>query len=233
MSSDASAYLLETVVPVVEDLLYTNERAQLVKNIVSFVVVTRVVGRVLTQLYNRGLIGYAKEWKVYLLVRFFRFVKSLPFVKGAIKKEVGKILVKMEKDVAPKKEGEVRYLRLPATGMPADELRRALEHYEGMGHVDFLSGRVSGTVYHGGEELMDIATEASRKFSFSNPLHPDVFPGVRKMEAEIVQMVLRMINAPPNACGTTTSGGTESILMACKAMRDWGLDVKGITEPEM
>lgn len=225
--------LVQRALPVVKDLMFTNEKANTVKNIVTFVVLTQLVGRTLTQLYHRGLVGYAKEWKVYIMTRFFRYVKMIPFVKKMIKQEMDKIFVKMEKDVAPKKEGEERYLRLPEKGMSPSDLRATIEYYSNMGHVDFLSGKVSGTVYHGGEELMDLATEASRKFSFSNPLHPDVFPGVRKMEAEVVQMVLRMFNAPPEACGTTTSGGTESILMACKAMRDWGLEVKGITEPEM
>lgn len=52
------------------------------------------------------------------------------------------------------------------------------------------------------------------------------------MEAEIVAMCLRMYNNPSGA-GTTTSGGTESIIMSVKAHRDWARDVKGITEPEM
>lgn len=30
-----------------------------------------------------------------------------------------------------------------------------------------------------------------------------------------------------------TSGGTESILMACKAYRDYGREVNGITRPEI
>lgn len=30
-----------------------------------------------------------------------------------------------------------------------------------------------------------------------------------------------------------TSGGTESILMACKAYRDYGREVRGIKKPEM
>jgi len=43
-----------------------------------------------------------------------------------------------------------------------------------------------------------------------------------------------MYNAPPGeGCGTTTSGGTESILLACKTYRDWAKKTKGITEPEM
>jgi len=37
----------------------------------------------------------------------------------------------------------------------------------------------------------------------------------------------------PNGAGCTTSGGTESILMAVKTHRDWARDVKGITNPEM
>ena len=52
------------------------------------------------------------------------------------------------------------------------------------------------------------------------------------MEAELVSMVLSMYNNPLGA-GSTTSGGTESILVACKAYRDWGKRVKGIHRPEM
>lgn len=45
-------------------------------------------------------------------------------------------------------------------------------------------------------------------------------------------MVLNMYGNPSGA-GTTTSGGTESILLACKTYRDWARAVKGITRPEM
>jgi Fe-S cluster assembly ATPase SufC len=41
------------------------------------------------------------------------------------------------------------------------------------------------------------------KFTVSNPLHPDVFPGVRKMEAEIVSMCLDLFHGP-NGAGTST-----------------------------
>jgi sphinganine-1-phosphate aldolase len=70
------------------------------------------------------------------------------------------------------------------------------------------------------------------------------------MEAEIVAMCLRMqvssfaVPGPiglimlyrynhPDGAGSTTSGGTESILMSCKTHRDWALATKGVTEPEM
>ncbi|SCV69817.1 BQ2448_1211 [Microbotryum intermedium] len=65
--------------------------------------------------------------------------------------------------------------------------------------------------------------------------------GVRKMDAEVVAMCLSLFNSPlptsavdrNGGAGTTTSGGTESILMACKAYRDRAAAERGITRPEM
>lgn len=92
---------------------------------------------------------------------------------------------------------------------------------------------MSGSIYHGGDDLTRILSEAYSIFAVANPLHPEIFPGVRRMEAESVAMVLNMYNAPPSGCGTMTSGGSESILMACKTYRDMYKDLKGITSPEM
>lgn len=102
-----------------------------------------------------------------------------------------------------------------------------------MDHTRWEDGYVSGAVYHGGESLMKIQTEAFGKFTVANPIHPDVFPGVRKMEAEVVAMVLGLFNAPTGAAGVSTSGGTESILMACLSARQKAYAERGVTEPEM
>ena len=68
--------------------------------------------------------------------------------------------------------------------------------------------------------------------AWSNPLHPDTFPGIRKMEAEIVRMCCSLFNGDPNtSCGCMTTGGTESIVLACKSYRDWAKEEKGITNP--
>jgi len=84
----------------------------------------------------------------------------------------------------------------------------------------------------GGDDMERVLVAAFQRYCVSNPLHPDVFPAIRKMEAEIVAMCLRMYNNPTGA-GVTTSGGTESILMSVKTHRDWARAVKGISEPEM
>ena len=92
--------------------------------------------------------------------------------------------------------------------------------------VDFVR------VIDGGDDMEAVIVDAFKRYCVSNPLHPDAFPTVRKMEAEVVAMCLRMYNNPDGA-GTTTSGGTESIIMSVKTHRDWARAVKGITEPEM
>lgn len=56
-----------------------------------------------------------------------------------------------------------------------------LERYGGKDEKLWRSGRISGCVYHGGQDLSSIMTEAFSRFSLSNPLHPDVFPSLRKV----------------------------------------------------
>ena len=81
--------------------------------------------------------------------------------------------------------------------------------------------------------MIRLQAESFEKFCVANPIHPDVFPGVRKMEAEVVAMVLSMFNAPSGGAGVTTSGGTESILMACLSAREKARIERGVREPEM
>jgi sphinganine-1-phosphate aldolase len=50
------------------------------------------------------------------------------------------------------------------------------------------------------------------------------------METEIIRMTLDLFNAPKEACGLISSGGTESILLAMIAYREWGKK-KGIQKP--
>lgn len=93
--------------------------------------------------------------------------------------------------------------------------------------------QISGAVYHGGDDLSALMSEAFSRYALSNPLHPDLFPSVRNMESQVVAMTLSLFNAPAGAVGTTTSGGTESILMAVRAFRQEALRARGVTEPEL
>lgn len=84
------------------------------------------------------------------------------------------------------------------------------------------------------QRLLD---EAYVAFSSSNPMHADLFPASRCMEVEVVRMTASILGGGPlgesSVCGAMTSGGTESILTAVKASRDYAMAKKGITQPDM
>jgi len=94
------------------------------------------------------------------------------------------------------------------------------------------TGKISGTVYHGGAEIQTLLEKAYGMFSLANPLHSDLFNNCRNMEAEVITMVGTLFGHP-GAAGCMTMGGTESILMAVKAARDWGREERGITSPNI
>ncbi|PVH81101.1 PLP-dependent transferase [Cadophora sp. DSE1049] len=157
----------------------------------------------------------------------------IPAVRAKVQKEITDATVKLQSKLAPTGPSITRYLDLPSKGWSSETVLEELQDLATMDHTRWEDGYVSGAVYHGGEDLMELQAQAFGKFTVANPIHPDVFPGVRKMEAEIVAMVLKLFNAPRDAAGVTTSGGTESILMACLSARQKAYAERNITEPEM
>lgn len=152
-------------------------------------------------------------------------------MRGKVQKQVNESIAQMSSKLIA--QTDTRYLTLPKEGLTADTVRAELEMLANLDHTRWEDGFVSGAVYHGEETLIGLQTEAFGKFTVANPIHPDVFPGVRKMEAEVVSMVLNMFHAPPGAAGVSTAGGTESILMACLSARQKAYAERGVTEPEM
>ncbi|KAH8587583.1 pyridoxal phosphate-dependent transferase [Bisporella sp. PMI_857] len=205
----------------------------LLRNIVFFLFLFRWTRKTLLQLKGRGLFGTVVETYIKIRRTLYGLFLSAPGVRSQVQKQVSEAITKLQGKLVPSGPGVVRYLNLPKEGWSEDAVRQELETLATMDHTRWEDGFVSGAVYHGGDELMKLQTEAFGKFTVANPIHPDVFPGVRKMEAEIVAMVLAMFNAPTGAAGVTTSGGTESILMACLSARNKARAERGVTEPEM
>ena len=134
------------------------------------------------------------------------------------------------------------YARLPASGRDRDELMAELEEMASLEKARWGAGYASGAVYHGDQGHIDFLNRVYAINSQANPLHADLWPSAIKFESEIVSMTAGMLGAersgaergtPEEICGTLTSGGTESILLAMKTYRDYARDRKGITKPEM
>ena len=52
-------------------------------------------------------------------------------------------------------------------------------------------------------------------FAWTNPLHPDIFPDVRKMEAEVVRMCCTMFNGDSDTCGSVSTAYIFVVLVFC------------------
>ena len=203
------------------------------RNIVFFFFILRWTRKSVLQLKGRGLFGSIFDgYNNVRRVLYGIFLRS-PGVRSKVQKSVANSIAKLEGKLVPKGPGVTHYLTLPKEGWSEAQVSAELEKLEQMDHTRWEDGRVSGAVYHGGSDLLKLQSEAFNKFGVANPIHPDVFPGVRKMEAEVVAMVLAMFNAPQGAAGATASGGTESILMACYSARQKAYYERGVTEPEM
>lgn len=110
-------------------------------------------------------------------------------VRTQIDKQVRGAVQKMENSLTALPPDVPKHERLPAHGLSADSIKDEMTLLSDMKHTRWEDGYVSGAVYHGGRDLLDVQTDAFGKFTVANPIHPDVFPGVRKMEAEVVSMV--------------------------------------------
>mmetsp|Transcript_41704 Transcript_41704/g.116225 ORF Transcript_41704/g.116225 Transcript_41704/m.116225 type:complete len:552 (-) Transcript_41704:450-2105(-) len=173
---------------------------------------------------NEGLLAYAVSIMAPTL-------KRLPQVKRKLEKETEKTLSTLRKQFA--KELTEPRTCLPVEGVPEEELLRIIEHRKELDTQHWTKGKVTGSVYHGGQDHYDFIGHIFAKWGFCNPLHPIIHPALRQMDSEVVQMVINMYNGGSDCCGAFTTGGTESILMAMKAYRDWGKAEKGISDPNV
>ncbi|WP_439360482.1 pyridoxal phosphate-dependent decarboxylase family protein [Bradyrhizobium sp. DASA03007] len=94
-------------------------------------------------------------------------------------------------------------------------------------------GRLPVYIYHYTEELLRVSQEAYMEFFTENALGRTAFPSVAKLETEVIEMGIGLFGGGPWAGGTFTSGGTESIFLAIKTVRDWARKEKGIDRPKI
>src|SRR5262245_48280636 len=86
--------------------------------------------------------------------------------------------------------------------------------------VDWRRGRLGLYFNFGGDDVLEVAKEAYRRFFSENALGPKAFPSLKKFEDDIVAWTADLLHGSRDATGVVTSGGTESIFLAVKTARD-------------
>ncbi|SCU88453.1 LAFA_0E12794g1_1 [Lachancea sp. 'fantastica'] len=204
----------------------------------ALVVVTLVYKILSWVWYYVGGFGFKesiKMLKTHILRPIFAYLSGSFLLRSKIDKEVDKTLAGLENSLMQQNELLTHFNTLPIKGWNDRQVLEELDlSQKVLSHPDWEAGKVSGAVYHGGHDLIRLQSQAFEKYCVANQLHPDMFPAVRKMESEVVSMVLEMFNAPKSTgCGTTTSGGTESLLLACLSAKMYALHRKGCKNPEI
>ncbi|KAL3313761.1 Sphingosine-1-phosphate lyase 1 [Cichlidogyrus casuarinus] len=164
--------------------------------------------------------------------KVFKIVTSLPFADRILHKELDSARKNVFEAVHGKKKQTKYTTELPEIGLNKNDVLKIITNYRKTQELDWKKGFASGTVYANDPELEKLMVEVFKDSMWSNPLHPDIFPDLRRMEAETVRMVLNMYHGDKNSCGTMTSGGTESIIMACRSFKERAKQA-GIARPNI
>ena len=124
-------------------------------------------------------------------------------------------------------------IQFPQKGMPREELLSTL-HALKSDDTDWKNARAFSLIYNAGEDVKEFAEEAFSVFINENGLSPFAFPSLLKMETEMVSMTASLLGGDSETVGSMTSGGTESIMMAVKAARDFARAQRpSVKDPEL
>jgi len=144
----------------------------------------------------------------------------------------------LERQLKPYRDKLPSFRQLPARGLARTEVTDLVGQMASAEDHTWRDGFASGAVYHGDPEHVAFLSGVYAAQSQSNPLHPDLWPSATKFEAEIVAMTASMLGASHASSeapvvGAVSSGGTESILLAMRAYRDFARARRGIAVPEI
>lgn len=120
-------------------------------------------------------------------------------------------------------------MKLPDKGLDSNVIFETLSAYR-KHDLATRGGRTWAYVYDSDRaEIEEIGRKAYTMFLSENGLDPTAFPSLLKMENDLIEMAAHHLNGDNRVCGTFTSGGTESCMLAVKTARDMAL----ANNPEM
>ncbi|ETN76913.1 hypothetical protein NECAME_00438 [Necator americanus] len=151
----------------------------------------------------------------------FSQIRRLPLVKKKIDKELAGAKKEIIETIHKDDSDRVFISELPVKAISSDSVLDLASKYEMYGKFAIDEGRVSGAVYTDrSPQHIELLTKIYSKYAYSNPLHPDVFPGARKMEAETIRMVYKFIGftllvGSDNSATRVLQLGVETPVIVC------------------
>ncbi|MCU0348306.1 MAG: aspartate aminotransferase family protein [Saprospiraceae bacterium] len=124
-------------------------------------------------------------------------------------------------------------MKIPTQGRPPADILAEMKAAKS-GDTPWKTGKTWTLQYHVDDEHHELLLAAYGQYFDNNYINPFLFKSILKMEKEVVGMVADLLHGPETCLGTMTSGGTESILLAVYACREWARKHRpGIGQPEI
>lgn len=163
---------------------------------------------------------------------FTKISMKIPYVYNIVQKSIDDTVNEIKKDFNKLDDSIVVYNKLPKKGLKTNDIINNIKTLRKYETKNIDHSKISGTVYANDEDHLNLISNIFLIFFKTNPLHPDVFPNLRRIEASIVKMCIPLFSGDNKTVGCVTSGGTESIMLACLSYRELGRK-KGIYNPEI
>ncbi|CAI5448854.1 unnamed protein product [Caenorhabditis angaria] len=146
----------------------------------------------------------------------FALLRSLPWVRKRIESDLARAQIEIEEEIHQFDQMREFYKFLPERCMDSEDILADARRYAMMGERRYMQHYDPQTK----QDDMQLTAKLFDLFSHTDPHRSDAFPGVRKMEAEILKMTCAMFHGGKESCGVVAGGGTEALLLACLAYRN-------------
>ena len=181
----------------------------------------------------------------YIILYTFLFIKFIIYIKNKLPKTIKDLLLSIPLLKNKIKNKLIQSSNQLQTSMvePYTNITQLAEKPKTYSEIEdiitemkpsnYQEKNISGIIYLGDQQHNDNMVKIFSRFSFSNPLHPDIFPEIRQMEIDIINIAINLFQGNENCCGNITYGGTESILLACLTYRDYYQYHRNIDNPNI
>lgn len=167
-----------------------------------------------------------------MIIYFWNIMRLIPKVQKEINKNIDKTTIEVEESLNKYDFFCERTYFVEKGTMPKNIIA-TMKNMLSVENKIVNKNLVSGTIYSFDIDHNRLLEQVYPLFNKTNPLHPDVFLAIRKMETDIICNCKILTKGFTNARGNITTGGTESILLAMRAYREWAKEKRGITSPEI
>ncbi|MCX6530164.1 MAG: pyridoxal-dependent decarboxylase, partial [Actinobacteria bacterium] len=98
--------------------------------------------------------------------------------------------------------------------------------------IRWRDGKAFSLTYCASDDARNLSETAYRMFSHENALNVAAFPSLKKMQQEVLDFVMQLLEAPPTGAGFMTSGGTESLVLVVYGALQRAIALRGTERPQ-